>query len=195
MITLTLALALAAGATYTVDPGASTAQYRIVHKLHEVTATSARLEGKAVLQPGGKVITQLRVAVASFDSGDRNRDVHMQEVLEAAAFPFVVFKGAGLLPEAPPGAPAKLRLAGELELHGVKRPLEVSLEVKLRPDGTARARGDFEVGLEVHRIERPSLLLVKVEDACRIEFDLLLRGDGSAPTAPPRPLQEGAPVH
>ncbi|MBL0274855.1 MAG: YceI family protein [Anaeromyxobacter sp.] len=195
MTTFALALALLTGTSFTVDPGASTARYRIVHKLHEVTATSARLEGKAVLQPEGRVITQLRVPVASFDSGDRNRDVHMQEVLESAAFPFVVFKGAGALPAGPPGAPVQLRLAGELEFHGVKRPLDVALEVELRPDGTARARGAFEVSLEAHRVERPSLLFVKVEDACRVEFDLLLRGDGSAPTAPPRSLQEGAPVH
>ena len=38
-----------------------------------------------------------------------------------------------------------------------------------------RVRGSFQVSLESFRIERPSLLFVKIDDACRIDLDLLLR--------------------
>jgi hypothetical protein len=36
--------------------------------------------------------------------------------------------------------------------------------------------GSFDASLDAHGIERPSLLFAKVDDACRIEVDLLLRG-------------------
>lgn len=184
MTSLLLACFLAAapaGSSWTVDPVASTVRYRVVHKLHQVAAASARIEGKAVVQPGGRVLAMLRAPIASFDSGDRNRDAYMLEVLEVSAFPFVVVKISGALPADPPGAaaaapPLKLRLEGEVDLHGVKQPFDVALDLELRPDGSARARGAFDVSLEAHRFERPSMLFVKVEDRCRIELDLVLRG-------------------
>jgi hypothetical protein len=40
---------------------------------------------------------------------------------------------------------------------------------------TARIRGAFDVSLEAHHVERPSLLFKKVDDACKVTVDLLLR--------------------
>jgi polyisoprenoid-binding protein YceI len=183
MNALPLLLALVAGApsgAYVVDSGASTLRYHVVHKLHRVEGTSRRVEGKAVVQADGQVLAMVRVPVATFDSGDGNRDAHAQEVLDPAKFPFVVFKGrsqlpTGVLPASAGVETLPLRLEGELELHGVKRPLAVEVTLSLRPDGTARAAGSFDVSLDAHRIERPSLLFVKIEDACRIDVDLALR--------------------
>ncbi len=42
--------------------------------------------------------------------------------------------------------------------------------------GTARARGGFDVSLDAHHVERPSLLFVKIEDDGHLDFDLVLRG-------------------
>jgi hypothetical protein len=38
-----------------------------------------------------------------------------------------------------------------------------------------RVKGAFDVSLDAHGVERPSLLLVPIEDACRVDVDLLLR--------------------
>jgi polyisoprenoid-binding protein YceI len=180
VIATLLALALAAPAadrTFAVDPAASTLRYRIVHKLHGVAGASRAIEGKAVVQPDGRVLVMVRAPVSSFDSGDSNRDAHMQEALEVGKFPFVVLKATGLDPrlveQGAKGGP--LALEAEIDLHGVKRPLSLPVTVELLPDGTARARASFEVSLEAHRVERPSLLFVKIEDACRIEAELFLR--------------------
>jgi polyisoprenoid-binding protein YceI len=176
-----LALVLAPGArTFSVDPGASAVRYHVVHKLHRVEATSSRVEGKAVIQPDNRLLVMARAPVATFDSGDGNRDAHMQEVMETGRFPFVVLKavarldGAALVASGGPRT-VEVKLEGELELHGVKAPLVVPVQVELRPDGTVRARASFDVSLDAHGIERPSLLLVKVDDACRIDVDLVLR--------------------
>jgi polyisoprenoid-binding protein YceI len=174
-----LALAAPAGRTFAVDPAASTLRYTLVHKLHTVEGTSRKIEGRAVLQPDGRILAMVRAPIASFDSGDSNRDAHMQEAMEVNAFPFVVAKAAGTFPAVAPAggaaAPAAVTLEGELDLHGVKRPVSLPLELVLSPDGTARAKGRFDVSLDAHRIERPSLLFVKVDDAVRIDVDLVLR--------------------
>jgi len=182
MFALVAALALTAppaGRTLAVEPAGSTVTFLIVHKLHEVNGRTQRVEGRAVVQPDGKVLAMARVPVATFDSGDSNRDAHMREAIEAGRFPFAVVKGiatipAGALDGSRPAA-VEVTLAGEVELHGVKRPVQVPLTVTFEPGGAARVRGEFTVGLEAHGVERPSLLFVKVEDACRIRLDLLLR--------------------
>jgi len=179
VVALVAALVLAQGATgasYAVDPGASRVTFGIRHKLHAVDGVATRLEGRAVVDPGGKVRAMVRIPVASLDTDEPNRDEDMREALEASKFPFVVFKGIGALPADPPrGTPVKLELAGELELHGVRRPLAVPVDVVFAEDGSARAKGAFQVSLDAYGVERPALLFVKIEDACRIAFDLVVR--------------------
>jgi polyisoprenoid-binding protein YceI len=181
VLALVLLSAPAATRTYAVEPGRSTLRYHVVHKFHDVTGVSSGIEGKAVLGPDGKILAMVRAPVASFDSGDRNRDGHMQEAVAAARFPFVVFKGVARLDGGVPGTPGagvEVRMEGEVELHGVRRAVALPVRVELGPDGIARARGSLEVSLESFGIERPSLLFVKVEDACRIDVDLVLREEG-----------------
>jgi hypothetical protein len=180
ILPLVLALSAAAapaGRTFTVDPAASRLTYDLVHKLHEVKGTTKQLEGKAVLQPDGRVLAMLRAPVGSFDSGDANRDAHMQETMHTGRHPFVVVRGIAALDvaAASAGAPIPLTLTAEVDLHGVKSTQEVAVKLAFAQDGTARATGVLTVSLEKHQVERPSLLFVKVDDAVKVEFDVLFR--------------------
>jgi polyisoprenoid-binding protein YceI len=177
-----VALLLAApsdGRAWSVEPVGSAVRYHVVHKFHAVTGTSSSIEGKAVLRPDGQVLAMVRVPLASFDSGDRNRDANMREAVDATRFPFVVFRGVARLGAdfvaGARGVGVEVRMEGEVELHGVKRPVVAPLTIELTPDGSARARGGFQVSLDAFGVERPSLLFVKIDDACRIEVDLALR--------------------
>jgi polyisoprenoid-binding protein YceI len=144
-----------------------------------VDGTSRSVEGKAVLDPDGKVRAMVRIPVQSFDSGDSNRDAHMLEILEAGRHPHVTFKGVGTVTlPSPAGKAQSTTLRGELDFHGVKRSVEVPVTVDFGRDGAARVRGKLTVSLEAHRIQRPSLLLVKLDDDCTIAFDLLLGRSG-----------------
>ena len=171
LVAFLLAAAIAPG-SYAVDATASTLRYVVTHKLHQVDATSKEVEGRAVVRPDGTVLAEVRAPIASFRSGDGNRDEHMLEVMSVGAHPFVVFKGLAHLEDGP-----GVRVQGQIDLHGVKKPVAVPLTAEPQPGGSIRVKGAFEVGLEAHGIERPALLFVKVDDACRIELDLLLRGD------------------
>ena len=174
MIAALVASAALANA-YAVDPSASTLRYTVTHKFHRVEAASKEVEGKAVVRPDGSVLTQVRAPVISFKSGDGNRDEHMDEVMEVGTYPLVVFKGlARLAPGGQlPGGP--LQMDADVDLHGVKRPYHVALTVMPQPDGALRVTGTFDVSLDAHHVDRPSLLFVKIEDACRIDLDLILR--------------------
>ncbi len=177
MLPSVLALVLGAGlspGTFAVVPGASALRYHVVHRLHRVDAEARELEGRAALAPDGRLQVMVRAPVAAFRTGDANRDEHALEVLEAGRFPLVTFRGvarlaAGLEP------PPELVLEGEVELHGVRRPVRVPVALARQADGALRARAAFDVSLDGFGIERPSLLFVKVDDACRIEVDLGVR--------------------
>lgn len=176
---LALLVATATRETYTVDAAESVVRYHVVHKLHKVDGKTSKVEGKAVLDPDGKVLAMVRIPVATFDSGDANRDAHMRETLDAGKHPFVVFKGlTSLVVPAAHGKRIPMRLKGELDFHGVVRPIDVPVTVDFAADGSATVRGKLTVSLDAHRVERPSLLFVKIDDACTIEFDLKLRRAG-----------------
>ena len=172
---LLLSVPMLAPSTLSVDPKASSIRFRVDHSLHGVEGESKEIDGKAVAKDDGKVVALVRAPLASFHSGDSNRDAHMLEVLEAERFPMVVFRGVATAgPEsAEPDAPVEMR--GEIELHGQKSLVRVPIKVEPQPDGTLRARAAFDVSLDAHQVERPSLLFIKVADNCRIEVDLVLR--------------------
>ncbi len=176
LLAIVLAATLPSQGAFSVDSSASTIQYTIVHKLHRVEGTSHEIEAKAVLKEDGSILTMVRVPVASFRSGDANRDEHMLEAMDAGKFPYVVFKGIARLVAAHELPSGPLPMNGELDFHGVKTPLTVSVTVLQRPDGSLQARGIFGVSLDAHHVERPSLLFVKIDDDCRIAFDVVMRG-------------------
>src|SRR5438270_3788207 len=70
-----------------------TLTYTVVHKLHEVHGTTNQVEGRALAQPDGRVQVQVRAKVATFDSGNSNRDAHMREATHEASHPYAEVKG------------------------------------------------------------------------------------------------------
>jgi polyisoprenoid-binding protein YceI len=170
---LALLLALHLAPTYVVDPAESSLKYTVIHKLHKVEATSKQVEGKAVVR-GDSALTEVRAQVASFRSGDGNRDEHMDEVMNVGTYPMVVLKG--IVPvasgELPPGP---VRMNAQLELHGVKKAYQIPVTITPRPDGSLRVTSNFDVGLDAHQIDRPSLLFVKIDDACHVDVDVVFR--------------------
>ena len=174
-----LALLLASGSAqqaYTVDAAQSTIRYHVNHKLHAADGRSSSIEGKAIVQPDGKVLAMVRVPVATFDSGDANRDANMRDTLEAGRFPFVVFKGVtSLVMPAALGKGIPTSMQGELEFHGVKQQVQMPVTLQFAKDGSARVTGKTTLSLDSYRIERPSLLMIKLDDECAIEVDLKLK--------------------
>ncbi len=172
---LVIAAALPADATYTVDPSASVVRYAVVHKLHQVDGSSRDLEAKAVVKGDRQVLVMVRVPVTSFHSGDANRDEHMLEAVGAGAYPFVVVKGIVPLGAGRTLPEGTVPTETQVQLHGVDTTQTIPVTLQLQGDGSVRAQGAFDVSLDAHHVERPSLLFVKIEDRCHVTFDLHMR--------------------
>ncbi len=162
-----------APAILNVDPTSSSISYTIVHKLHTVVGTSKKLEGKVAMQADGTVQVMVRAPIASFDSANSGRDEHMQETLEATRFPLVAFKGLAKITE-PTTFPAKVtaQVTGELDFHGRKHTETIPVEITFTSATEAHATAKFDVSLDKYEVERPSLMLMKIEDNCRVALDL-----------------------
>ncbi len=168
-------LLVSAASLFSVAKDGSLLRYTVKHKLHVVSAESHEVEGKARLMPDGTVQLMVRAAVASFRSGDGNRDEHMLETTAAQSNPFVTFKGLAHL-QAPASYPATVSLSipGELEFHGQKNPETIPVTVEMASAQEWHVTAAFDVSLDRYKIERPSLLLVPIEDACHLDLDLRL---------------------
>jgi polyisoprenoid-binding protein YceI len=178
LIGLLPALAWGEARTFTATPG-STITYVLVHRFKQVKGTSKELTAKARLLPDGTLQVAARVPVATFDSGNGNRDANMQEATEAAKFPYVEFKGvaAGVSWPSKMPATASVTLKGTLTFHGVQKPLELPLQLAFKSATEVAGSGGFAISLEAHGVERPALMFVKVDDAVKIRIELLLRAE------------------
>jgi hypothetical protein len=169
-----LLLVAAAPGGKLLDLREGTLSYTVVHRLHEVRGVSRQIEGRALARRDGTVRVQVRAKVASFDSGNSNRDEHLREVTHGVRHPYASVKGTMTRLVLPLATPAESTLHAVVELNGCKRAVDVP--VKLKPEGGGvRATFSFPISLEAFKVERPSLLLVKVDDRVVIKGDLLFR--------------------
>lgn len=179
------ALALAARAD--APPGIAflevkegTLGYTLVHKLHEVKGACRAVEGRVAVLPTGAARVQVRARVACFDSGNSNRDVHMREATKEALFPMVSVKGTLDGVALPLAAPVEKPLVATVELAGQRQ--QLTLTLKLAPAGAGvQASFSFPISLDAFAIERPELLLVKVDDKVVIDGSLRLEAAAKAP--------------
>jgi polyisoprenoid-binding protein YceI len=178
-VTLTTVLLAAAPGTprsFTVLSEQSRLVYRVVHKLHQIEGVSKGVEGRARVLPDGTAQVQVQTKVAEFDSGNDNRDAHMKEAVEAAKYPTVVFKGVtdGVQLPAEKGQKLNVTLKGQLTFHGVTRPIEVPITLERVDEQRLTADATFSISLTEFKVERPELLLVKVDDKMDIVMKLSL---------------------
>ncbi len=101
------------------------------------------------------------------------------DVLDVARFPTATFGIASVKPldGAQPGGPGRYQLDGQFTLHGVTRPLSLTVAADAGPQpGTLRARGNFAVLQTSYGIQPFSALggLVKVADQLTVWGDLVL---------------------
>ncbi len=174
---LFFAASLLAAAPSTQWSGGGRVEYVLIHKFHEVVGVCKEVEARAKVEGEGPATIQVmaRAPIRCFDSGNTNRDTNAMAAVDAAHHPLVVVKGtaSGALP--PPGQSATFTLDAAVELKGetVFHPIELTVERST--DGELRATFSFEELLTAHKIERPSLLMVPVEDALKLRGLLTLR--------------------
>lgn len=153
-----------------------TVTYHIVHKFHKVTGVSKKVEGRVRLKSDGPTQVAIRVPVESFDSGNVNRDAHMKETVDAAQFPNVDLKAAADGIAMPANFPATVQKTfhAQITLHGVSQTQEIPVTIQFEAADRIVATTSFSVSLDSFKVERPSLLFVKIDDEMKVDATIKL---------------------
>jgi polyisoprenoid-binding protein YceI len=164
-----------------VDSAASRIDYTGSAPLHDWTGTSRDVEGRLALAPEApsESSVEIRVPVASFDSGNRRRDRKMREVTDAEAHPIVRFRASDIQPDVwgrgHDGQSGRWSVRGALTFHGQTHPVEADVDVQIR-DGVLRARAQFPISLTRFGVERPSMAwIAAIDDTIRIDAQIVAR--------------------
>jgi polyisoprenoid-binding protein YceI len=157
---------LSAG-TLTQKQEGNSMTYRLVHPLHHIESTSTAVIYAVEADPASKTISKVSgvVDVTTFDSGNSNRDSHAMEVIDALSYPEARFVGSSIVPHGD-----SLSVTGQLTFHGVTKQVTAQAVQHWTTTGLTVA-GGFVISLTDFKIERPSLLLIPVEDALSFSFN------------------------
>lgn len=163
-----LARPASADAQTTQLSGNGSVEYQMVHKFHKFGGVSKSMAVRGTVDASGLKV-MARAQVSTFDSGNTNRDAHMMETVEGEKYPWVSVRAAlsGFKLPATPGT-TKINVQASVELHGVavSHPIDLTLQTK---DGVHfHVSFEFSESLTAHKIERPSLLFVAVDDSIAI---------------------------
>ena len=150
-----------------------TLRYTVVHKLHEVTGTTHEVEGLAKVTPGAPTLVQVRAPIKSFDSGNSNRDANMREATHEPLHPIAEVKGTLPPITLPLDGARDLALDARVELNGVQRNETISVHVEPRGPRGVHGTFSFPISLNAFGVERPELLLIKIEDRAVIAGDVV----------------------
>ena len=145
--------------------------YHLVHPLHKIDGVSKDVECIAEIDPTAKAISAVAVSVdvTTFDSDNSNRDSHAMEVIDAIDYPEAIFKSAHVEKRGD-----SLFATGQLTFHGVTHDVVIAA----RPDWSSSQvslSGAFSILLSEFTIERPSLLMIPVEDTLRFTLTVLFK--------------------
>jgi polyisoprenoid-binding protein YceI len=145
----------------------SSVTYHLVHPLHTIEATSKDVMYRVNLDEETKQIVSVsaQVDVTSFDSGNSNRDSHAMEVIDALTFPAVTFSSTGIIQTGD-----SLDVTGKLTFHGVTKSI-VMIATSKWTTPTLVIQGQFNLSLTEFKIERPSLLMIPVNDTLKFSLN------------------------
>ncbi|SFD54082.1 YceI family protein [Spirosoma endophyticum] len=151
------------------DKAASTVSYAAKHPLHNWEGVSHDVNCAMIYNDESKQPESIAVSikVASFDSDNNNRDSHAVEAMEGIKYPNVTFTSSDI--KSDNGA---LTAKGTLTFHGVARPVTLQATSK-EAGGKMTLIGEFPVNMTDYKIERPSLMGMKTEDAMILRFNVV----------------------
>ena len=149
------------------DKANSNLSYSASHSLHDWTGVNKDVNAVLVLDGSGKINkVAISLKVVDFDSGNASRDSHSLEVLESLKFPKVQFVSTEISQ-----MDGDLKVKGNLTFHGLTKMVEFPVTYHAKRNGII-VEGEIPVSLDEFKVERPSFMLVKIDDLIAITFHL-----------------------
>lgn len=136
------------------------AEYTVKHLFKTVKGVSSDLKGKMVCE---NQTCEFLVAIGSksFVSSDSNRDLNLQTIIEVTKYPLIIVKGS--LSQADLGKD-QFDLPAKVSFHGIEK--SYTLKIKRSEPFS----GQLTLLLEDHKVERPSLLMAKIDNEVPVQF-------------------------
>lgn len=158
-----ISLSSAQPKSVTAAKNESSITYYLVHPLHKIEATCNDVLTLAMIDAKNKSIKSVStvVDVTTFDSGNSNRDSHAMEVIDALSFPEARFVSFVVATQGD-----SVFVKGKLTFHGITHDVTIAA-ISLWTATSVKFNGGFTISLTQFQIERPSLLMVPVEDDLR----------------------------
>ena len=129
--------------------------------------TNTALSGTAVWdKKSGIVQAEVLIDLAKWNSGSALREKHTLAMFEVDRFPKASFSLTGMAAER---AGTSVTLKGALDLHGVKRPLDIFGKLNVETN-RVDFNGDFTLRLTEWGMKRPSLLGAQVDDLVKVRI-------------------------
>ena len=105
--------------------------------------------------------------VEDFKSGNSSLDSNSYRVLEALKYPNIIFKSLNI-----EEVDGMLNIEGLIEFHGIERSIDVMV-ISTNIENTTKLFGEFTINLSDYSVDRPSLLLRKIDNQITIVFELV----------------------
>ncbi len=153
------------------DKSGTSITYHLVHPLHKIDGVSKDVDCSAEIDPGAHTFSSVTVSVdvTTFDSGNSNRDSHAMEVIDALEYPESTFTSTRIEQRGD-----SLFATGKLTFHGITHDVTIAA----RPDWSGSqvvVNGAFDILLSDYKVERPSLLMIPVENTLRFTLTALFK--------------------
>jgi polyisoprenoid-binding protein YceI len=144
----------------------SSITYLLSHPLHHVESVSKEMTGRVEVDVAKREIKSVstQIDVTTFNSGNSNRDSHAMEVIDAILYPDVQFSSTSITQYSD-----SLKARGKLIFHGITT--EITIIGKTTwSERILEVDGAFDISLTAFNIERPSLLMLKVDDTLKFSY-------------------------
>ncbi len=149
----TLTIPDLATGTWTIDPAHSEIGFSVRHLMvSKVKGTFKTFEGTiTVPEDASAASVEVKVDMASVDTGEENRDGHLRsgDFFSTEEFPHMTFSSTSVKK-----AGSDYQLEGELGIHGVTKPVTLDVEFNgVGPDPWGGVRAGFSAVTEISRKE------------------------------------------
>ncbi|WP_374945723.1 YceI family protein [Agreia sp.] len=138
-----------------------------------VSGTTDDVAGSATVDDGMLIRATIVVEVASISTDNATRDAYFRgPALDCADYPtasFTLSSPVALSDALVAGQPMLVAASGELSLHGVSRPVDVSLTARLQ-NGRLTLAGSVPVTFDDYGVAAIDLGYVRVDDDGSIDF-------------------------
>ena len=149
-----------------IDTTKSSISYSGNHFLHKWSAENNNLSGLIKIDNENILNIGVVAKVADFKSGNSSLDSNSYRVLEALKFPNIIFTSLSVT-----SINGLSNIKGLIEFHGIEKNIDVNVKLTTIENKT-QMNGEFTLNLSDFSIDRPSLLLRKIDNEIKIEFIL-----------------------